>query len=90
MGGLGPADPALGLVAAWHVFDVGPRQALQTDLGSGDVEWARGAAWALQQALGVGWYHLDSNPAMSPMGLRTLERLSAHPPAVPCDLPRLG
>ncbi len=83
VGGLGPADPALDLVAAWHLLDVGPRQALRADLGSGDLEWARGAAWALQQALGAGWYYVDSNPAMSSMGLRTLERLVAHPPAVP-------
>ncbi len=83
VGGLGPADPALDLVAAWHLLEVGPRQALRTDLGSGDLEWARGAAWALQQALGAGWYYLDSNRAMSSMGLRTLERLVAHPPAMP-------
>ncbi len=62
---------------------MGPRQALRADLGSGDLEWARGAAWALQQALGVGWYYVDSNPATSSMGLRTLERLVAHPPAMP-------
>jgi hypothetical protein len=77
------ADPALDLVAAWHLFDVGPRQVLRAGLGSGDLEWARCAARALQQALGVGWYYLDSNPAMSAMGLRTLERLVPHPPAMP-------
>ncbi|MGR7024253.1 hypothetical protein [Geodermatophilus sp. URMC 62] len=71
------------LLAAWHLFDVGPRQAPRADLGSGDLQWARGAAWALQQALGVGWYYVDSNPAMSSMGLRTLDRLVAHPPAMP-------
>jgi aminoglycoside phosphotransferase (APT) family kinase protein len=83
VGGLGPADPALDLVAAWHLLDAGPRRALRADLGSGDLEWARGAAWALQQALGAGWYYVDSNPAMSAMGLRTLERLVTHPPALP-------
>lgn len=83
VGGLGPTDPALDLVAAWHLLDEEPRQILRDDLGSGDLEWARGAAWALEQALGAGWYYVDSNPAMSSMGLRTLERLIAHPPAMP-------
>jgi len=83
VGGLGPADPALDLVAAWHLLDRGPRQALRDDLGSGDLEWARGAASALQQAFGAGWYNVDSNPAMSSMGLRTLGRLVADLPAMP-------
>ena len=83
MGGLGPADRALDLVAAWHLLDVGPRQALRDDLGSEDLEWARGAAWALQQALGAGWYYVDSNPPMSSMGLRTLERRIANPRGMP-------
>jgi aminoglycoside phosphotransferase (APT) family kinase protein len=83
VGGLGPADPALDLVPAWHLLDVGPRQALRADLNSSDVEWARGAAWALQQALGAIWYYVDSNPAMSLMGKRTLERLVTQPPPIP-------
>lgn len=83
VGGLGPADPALDLVAAWHLFDEDARQALRTDLGCDDLEWARGAAWALEQALGVVWYYADTNPSISAMGRRTLERLVEHPPAVP-------
>ena len=83
VGGLGAADPALDLVAAWHLFDTGPRQALRADLGSSDLEWARGAAWALEQALGVVWYYADTNPTMSAMGRRTLQRLTAQPPAIP-------
>jgi aminoglycoside phosphotransferase (APT) family kinase protein len=76
VGGLGPADPALDLVAAWHLLDSGPRRALKDDLRSSDVEWARGAAWALEQALGLVWYYADSNPGMSATGRRTLERLA--------------
>jgi len=37
VGGLGPPDPALDLVAAWHLLEVGPRPALRADLGSRDV-----------------------------------------------------
>ena len=80
VGGLGPADPALDLVAAWHLLEPGPRQALRADLGCGDLEWARGAAWAFEQAMGLVWYYAETNPVMSHMGRRTLERLTAEPP----------
>ena len=40
-----------------------------------DVEWQRGAGWALQQAMGLGWYYEDSSPAMSALGLSTVRRL---------------
>ena len=80
VGGLGPADPALDLVAAWHLLDPGPREAFRTDLRCGDLEWARGAAWAFEQAMGVAWYYVETNPPMSHMGRRTLERLTAAPP----------
>jgi len=52
VGGLGPADPALDLVGAWHLLEPGPRQALHDDLECDDLEWARGKAWAFQQAMG--------------------------------------
>ena len=64
VGGLGPADPALDLVGAWHLLEPGPRQALRADLGSDDLEWARGRAWAFEQAMGAVWYYTGSNPAM--------------------------
>jgi len=75
VGGLGPADPALDLVSAWHLLDAGPRQVLREDLGCDDLEWERGQAWAFQQAMGALWYYVDTNPAMSRMGRRTLERI---------------
>lgn len=75
VGGLGPADPALDLVSAWHLFDNIPRQALRDELGCGDLEWERGKAWAFEQAMGLVWYYNDSNPAMSRMGRCTLIRI---------------
>ena len=75
VGGLGPADPALDLVAAWHLLEPGPRRVLRDDLGCDDLEWARGRAWAFEQAMGVAWYYADSNPAMHRMGLITLDRI---------------
>jgi aminoglycoside phosphotransferase (APT) family kinase protein len=77
VGGLGPADPALDLVAVWYLLDPGPRATLRDALGCDDLEWARGAAWALQQAMGVVGYYAESNPLMSEMGRRTLQRLVA-------------
>lgn len=77
VGGLGPADPALDLVSAWHLLDAGPRQVLRDELGCGDLEWERGKAWAFEQSMGVVWYYAVSNPAMSLMGRRTLQRIMA-------------
>ncbi len=77
VGGLGPADPALDLVAAWHLLDPEPRAAFRADLRCSDLEWARGVAWAFEQAMGLVWYYADSNPAMSLSGRRTLERITA-------------
>jgi aminoglycoside phosphotransferase (APT) family kinase protein len=77
VGGLGPADPALDLVGAWHLLEAGPRQALRDDLGCEDLEWERGKAWAFEQAIGAAWYYAETNAAMSLMGQRTLQRILA-------------
>jgi aminoglycoside phosphotransferase (APT) family kinase protein len=74
-GGFGPADPALDLVAAWHLLERAQRGAVRRLLGCGDVEWKRGAAWAFQQAMGLVWYYQPSNPAMSDLGRSTLRRI---------------
>lgn len=75
VGGLGAADPALDLVSAWHLFEAAPRRVLRDRLGSDDAEWERGRAWAFEQAMGVVWYYVQSNPAMSAGCRRTLERI---------------
>lgn len=74
-GGFGPADPALDLVAAWHLFDRERRGLIRALLGAGDIEWKRGAAWAFQQAMGLVWYYRLGNPAMAALGRSTLARL---------------
>ncbi|MEV6482311.1 aminoglycoside phosphotransferase family protein [Streptomyces sp. NPDC051576] len=74
-GGFGPADPALDLVSAWHLLRSGPREVLRRALACNDLEWERGKAWAFEQAIGVVWYYVESNPAMSGMGRRTLDRI---------------
>ncbi len=80
VGGLGPADPALDLVAAWHLLEPGPRRELRAELGCDDLEWERGKAWAFEQAMGALWYYVETNPPMSRMGRRTLERILADQP----------
>ena len=77
VGSLGPADPALDLVSAWHLLGTEPRHALRVVLRCDDLEWERGKAWAFQQAMGAAWYYEDSNEPMSRMGHRTLERILA-------------
>ncbi|MGH3301019.1 MAG: aminoglycoside phosphotransferase family protein [Streptosporangiaceae bacterium] len=77
VGGLGPSDPALDLVGGWHLLEAGPRQVLRDDLGCDDLDWERGKAWAFAQAMGLPWYYAQSNPAMSQLGRRTLQRIVA-------------
>ena len=74
VGGLGPTDPALDLVAAWHLLETRPRRVFRVALASDDLEWERGKAWAFEQAMGATWYYIETNPAMSRMGRRTLHR----------------
>src|ERR1700759_546964 len=77
VGGLGPADPALDLVAGWHLLADGPRRGFRAALGSADAERARGQGGAFQQAIGLVWYYLGTNPAMTARGRRTLDRITA-------------
>jgi aminoglycoside phosphotransferase (APT) family kinase protein len=80
-GDFGPADPALDLVCAWHLLDEDQRELLRAGLECGEVQWRRGMAWALQQAMGLVWYYAESNPAMARWGRRTLDRLLRAWPA---------
>jgi len=77
-GGLfGPADPALDLVAGWHLLDAGPRAVFRDALGSDATEWRRGTGWAFAQAMGLPWYYRESNPRMAALGISTLDRILA-------------
>lgn len=72
------ADPALDLVAAWHMLEHEPRELVRKELGCSELQWERGKAWAFQQASGLVWYYKDSNPAMADLGRTCLERLMAE------------
>jgi aminoglycoside phosphotransferase (APT) family kinase protein len=76
-GDFGPADPALDLVAVWHLLDEVRRESVRRALACDEVQWRRGMAWALQQAMGLVWYYAESNPVMSRWGRRTIERLES-------------
>lgn len=78
-GGFAPADPALDLVAAWHMLDHQRRELLRLELVSDELEWWRGAAWAFQQAMGLVWYYRETNPGMSALGRTTLARICETP-----------
>ena len=74
-GDFGPADPALDCVVGWHLLDRERRSIFRNAAGIGELEWARGAAWAFQQAMGLVWFYKETNPAMSALGRSTLQRL---------------
>jgi aminoglycoside phosphotransferase (APT) family kinase protein len=78
-GSFGPADPALDLVAAWHLFDVPCRDLIRARLASSGLDWHRGAAWAFIQSMGLVWYYRDTNPGMADLGRSTLTRLLDDP-----------
>ena len=76
-GGFKPADPALDLVAAWHLLNGDTWAVVRDELGCEDVEWKRGAAWAFAQSMGLVWYYRSSNQGMAALGRSTLDRLLA-------------
>jgi len=78
-GTFGPADPALDLVAAWHLFDFAGREVLRTQLGCDEAEWWRGAGWAFEQAMGLVWYYNKTHSGMAALGRSTLKRIVSAP-----------
>jgi aminoglycoside phosphotransferase (APT) family kinase protein len=74
-GGFGPADPALDLICAWHLFETDARATLGAALTVGSTQWLRGAAWAFAQAMGLTWYYRSTNPVMAELGRSTIGRL---------------
>jgi len=74
-GGFRATDPALDLVAAWHLLEARAREVFRDTIGCTELEWDRGRAWALDQGVGAAWYYQETNPAMSRTGVRTVARL---------------
>lgn len=78
-GGYGPADPALDVIAGWHLLESGPRALFRNELRCDALEWDRSRGWAFQQAVGLAGYYVDTNPAMYAVGRRTIRRLLEDP-----------
>jgi aminoglycoside phosphotransferase (APT) family kinase protein len=74
-GSFGPADPALDVIAGWHLLESGPRTLFRNELQCDDLEWERSRGWAFQQAAGLAGYYADTNPAMYAVGRQTLRRI---------------
>lgn len=79
-GGFGPADPALDVIAGWHLLGERARAVFFARLRCDDLELERSKAWAFEQAIGAVWYYDSTNPVMSAMGRRTLQRIVAGTP----------
>ncbi|MGF2948540.1 phosphotransferase [Microbacterium alcoholitolerans] len=76
-GSFGAADRSLDLVCAWHLLEAEARLVVRGIVGASDDEWRRGAAWALQQAMGLVWYYERTNPVMAELGRSTVTRVLA-------------
>jgi hypothetical protein len=68
VGGLGPADPGLDLVAAWHLLDAGPWRALRQGLGCDDLELGARQGVGLPAGDGGGLVLPPQQPADEPDG----------------------
>jgi aminoglycoside phosphotransferase (APT) family kinase protein len=79
-GDFGPADPALDVIAGWHLLGDRARAVFFAQLRCDELETERSKAWAFEQAIGAVWYYDSTNPAMSAMGRRTLRRIVASTP----------
>jgi hypothetical protein len=74
-GSYGVADPALDLLFVWHAFDSQRRAIVRERVGVDEEEWLRGAAWALVQSVGLAKYYETTNPEMSIMGIKTINKI---------------
>ena len=64
-GGLGVADPACDVMAAWKMLTADTREIFRTALSVDDATWARGRGWALSQALiALAYYTLETNAVL--------------------------
>ena len=79
VGGLGPADPALDLIAGWHLFEAPAREEFRRAVGADGLDWVRSQAWAFQQSVGLVEHYALTNPRMSALGRTTLDRILADP-----------
>ncbi|QNP69475.1 aminoglycoside phosphotransferase family protein [Streptomyces roseirectus] len=75
-GAAGVGDPACDAIPAWALLDAAHRSAFREAAGFDDATWARGRGWALTFVSGIDYYR-TTNPAMSELGLRTVNSVLA-------------
>ena len=77
-GGVGVGDPAADVMVAWKLVDAEERERFRELVGVDDATWLRAQGWVVSQALSaLGYYTLDSNPAIVGEATRWLAEVLA-------------
>jgi aminoglycoside phosphotransferase (APT) family kinase protein len=77
-GGAGIGDPALDVMVAWKLIAREEREVFREALAVDDATWLRAQGWAVSQALiALGYYTLETNPALVREARRWLEEVLA-------------
>lgn len=79
-GVLGVGDPAVDLMPAWSLFDLGARAVFRGAVDADADTWTRGRGWALSTALIALPYYWDINPALVAESHRKIAAVLADPP----------
>jgi aminoglycoside phosphotransferase (APT) family kinase protein len=78
-GGVGVGDPAVDATVAWKLLDPENRARFRELAGFDDATWLRAQGWVLSQALvALGYYTLETNPAIVAEATRWLSEVLAN------------
>ncbi len=75
--GAGVGDPMVDLLAAWGLLTGEAREVFRGELGVDDATWARGRGLALSVGAIILPYYRDTNPGLSAIGRRLVEKTLA-------------
>ncbi|WP_426596027.1 aminoglycoside phosphotransferase family protein [Cellulomonas sp. McL0617] len=75
--GIGVGDPTLDLGIAWNLLPTRARAVFRDELGVDDVDWKRGRARALAQALVQLPYYRDTNPVLAANARHVIAEVTA-------------
>jgi aminoglycoside phosphotransferase (APT) family kinase protein len=73
----GVGDPSVDQIVAWNLLTVDGRRAFRAELGSDEVTWLRGRAWALSISIIQLPYYLETNPALAANSRHVLKEVLA-------------
>jgi aminoglycoside phosphotransferase (APT) family kinase protein len=78
-GGVGVGDPAADVMVAWKLVAAEERERFRHLLAVDDATWLRAQGWVVSQALvALGYYTLDTNPAIVDEATRWLAEVLAN------------